>query len=76
MNILIIGIHGLVWANFVTTIGYKFNGFARGIRSKFCAFCALAARAFHFSFARTKEKRNKKKIRRLHFFTYSGGFLR
>ena len=22
---------------------------------------------FHFSFARTKEKRNKKKIRRLHF---------
>ena len=23
--------------------------------------------SFHFSFARTKEKRNKKKIRRLHF---------
>ena len=74
MNILIIGIHGLVWANFVTTIGYKFNGFARGIRSKFCAFCALAAQAFHFF---CPNKRNEtKKIRRLHFFTYSGGFLR
>jgi len=32
--------------------------------------------SFHFSFARTKEKRNKKKIRRLHFFTYSSPFLR
>ena len=30
----------------------------------------------HFSFARTKEKRSKKKIRRLHFFTYSSTFLR
>ena len=32
--------------------------------------------AFHFSFARTKEKRNKKKIRRLHFFAYSSTFFR
>ena len=39
-------------------------------------FILLLVLTHHFSFARTKEKRNKKKIRRLHFFTYSGGFLR
>ena len=36
----------------------------------------LLVYSHHFSFARTKEKRSKKKIRRLHFFTYSSTFLR
>ena len=36
----------------------------------------LLVHSHHFSFARTKEKRSKKKIRRLHFFTYSSTFLR
>ena len=42
-----------------------------------CVFSSfLLVYSHHFSFARTKEKRSKKKIRRLHFFTYSSTFLR